>query len=548
MKKLGCYIRVSTDKQADTSIPMQEEYAKKKAADLKMEAVMYVEQGKSASSENLRERQQLMRLLSDLKSGELDAVYALDHTRFSRNKVVSAQASQVIAESGKKIYYHNASGGFDLSQPTDRLTHEMVAAYSVYDTDMRLLRFEIGRTIASRRGKFLGPNPPYGYKKMTAKDNEKKVGHLKPIPEEAKIYRQMVKWYLDGFGTYQIAQMLNARGIPTKSSSEKKVKKWNAGTIRGMLQNKLYHGKRKYGEEYVVCPAIISVADYKKVMKRFKSNRIHKKRRHSVHKYLLSGLIKCGVCGRNYFGKIKENRGERLYCCLSNRVGYDKCENKNINIDRLDRYVMMRLFNAQGVEEALKRLVEPEFSKEEIKEQIASLNKALKQRQEELKSLISIFATKASKSEEIASTYENLITEKEKQIDQLNSEINSMEVKLNSFNDVNWSIVKEKFIRQGRFHFNSFDEQKEFVRSLIDEVVIMRHFRTIQRHMVTIFFKNDLFDPQTVFLSSKQFGLRGEVSIELPDAKGTPYVKDSEIAKFWRKLESVVDSKADHND
>ena len=57
------------------------------------------------------------------------------------------------------------------------------------------------------------------------------------------------------------------------------------------------------------------------------------------HKYLLKGLLECGICGRNMYGRTRENKKDHYYMCSSKRLKELKCSNRSINIDFIEKFI-----------------------------------------------------------------------------------------------------------------------------------------------------------------------------------------------------------------
>lgn len=186
-----------------------------------------------------------------------------------------------------------------------------------------------GRVAAVKRGCYIGPRPPYGYKRaVVGKDNT-----LEPLEDEAAVVRLAFQWYVqEDLTPGAIAKRLNDMGIPAP-----KKEKWHKDTIRWMLRNEHYAGKVVFNkfkktqvlesgevitkrliqepEDVIVAegkhPALIDAATWQKAQELVARNP-RRKHEHAL-KNPLSGVLVCGACGGAMFQhpyKLAEDRYE----------------------------------------------------------------------------------------------------------------------------------------------------------------------------------------------------------------------------------------------
>jgi DNA invertase Pin-like site-specific DNA recombinase len=475
---LHAYIRVSTPGQVALSVPEQRLDAKYKAKALGMNLKEYIDSGISAStSENINNRPAMQELLQAIKDGQVKAIYTEDSTRMSREEISSGIIFGTIKKYGVILYYKMGQG-LNLQNPQDMLQVSVLDSFAQFEGAIRQQRFGMGLKQASRKGKFVGPNTPFGYEK-----NEK--GHLKKNEEEEVVFLSIVKDFLSGEGTYTIANRLNSKGTETRSMKKDKNIKWNAGTIASMLKNTVYYGVRYYGKDKkgkvtdttveTTCDPIIDKKTYDLIQEQFKKNRIHSKRHNTVHKYLLRSLIKCGCenCGNNFFGFIKENRGQRSYNCLSKKTGYKSCKNKNINLDRLDNAVWCAVRHTphfyQTMIEELNRL----YNEEEIKKEISILAAAQKRLEKEYERLLNKMISMDSESPEAAiNAINKLLKEKEKEIKVNNSDLAIQTAKLSSKNVNPLGFIDKKYIKNGAVSVDNIDDKIRLVQQVVKQITV----------------------------------------------------------------------------
>ncbi len=397
-----------------------------------------------------------------------------------------------------------------------------------YETALRLQRFELGYIEASKKGRFLGPNPPFGYDKTVNLENRSEHGLLTINEDEKDIFLDIVKWYLAGDGCYIIASRLNAHGVRTKSGKSK----WNPGTIRSMLLNPLYCGRRQYRGIEVPCPQIITEDIHEQLKSELSKNRIHNKRNNSVHKYLLKGLVKCGRCGRNYFGKIKESRGERVYCCLSKRSGYESCGNKNINIDRLDNYIWHVIQNSSKFLDALFKQYSKEVDAEKLQNDRERTYQEINKVEQTIRQIYERFGT--LEPEEFVSAQAALKSAakgKEKELKVLKKDLSQIESKINSISVLTKSDLKNKLVQNGKLKEMSLDEKREIIIEMIEEIQVTEkeviHRRRVAPKTPTTKVKTKVHEVKVVYKNTN-----GAYTIQhLPTI---PYKEDHYLNKYLR--------------
>jgi site-specific DNA recombinase len=209
-------------------------------------------------------------------------------------------------------------------------------------------RMKAGRDIAVlQKKRWYGGITPFGYTKKKSNPEDPEHHNLLVDVNEAKVYKQIVKWCLEGLGTGKIARRLNDLGIKTNFSLKGRKNQsflWKQQVVLRILKNRIYKGEFHYkGKKIAVIP-IISEKEWNKIQERLKSNSIYSSR-NTKRFYLLRGLLKCGNCGRNLFGYIKENRGERVYKCISKRPDPEprSCGLRSINIEKANRDVWLKV-------------------------------------------------------------------------------------------------------------------------------------------------------------------------------------------------------------
>lgn len=228
------YRRVSTDEQRRKgySLPEQLQLCRAKAKELAPDAeVLEFVDNVSGSITDGREQLDLAR--ERCRRGRADYFVCLHPDRFARDLFGQMTVYDELRRGGVKVVFVQV--GFEDS-PEGRLFFQMVGAISEYE------RAKIReRSMRGKRGKMkAGGIPirvePYGFEWDSETD--------KPIPklEELRWVHQMFTWAAGAggkrMGCQQIANHLDQLGVPTKKGG-----RWARATVRLILRNPVYIGR-----------------------------------------------------------------------------------------------------------------------------------------------------------------------------------------------------------------------------------------------------------------------------------------------------------------
>ena len=172
-------------------------------------------------------------------------------------------------------------------------------------------------------------------------------------PNEAKLVRFIFKHYSEVGSGQTVAKGLNARGIRTKSWTNKQGvtrlgKPWNGPGIYRILSNKTYlgltiHKDNAYPGEH---EQIVSQALWEHAHSMLTHDgRIDRRGKGKVQA-LLKGVIRCGQCDSSMYGSYTKSRGKiyRYYTCVAaSKSGYDSCPVRSVAAGEIDEAVMSQL-------------------------------------------------------------------------------------------------------------------------------------------------------------------------------------------------------------
>ncbi|MEJ1221734.1 recombinase family protein [Sediminicola sp. 1XM1-17] len=380
MNKNRCaiYCRISVDRENQKSIKEQKITGLEFCKANNFEPVIYIDQGLSGGGETGK-RVDYTRMLSDIEADKLDAVFVHNQDRLAREELTWFTFLEIMMEHGVTLYEDGKA--VDLEDESTRMMggFKAIMDASFRRTTSKKIKKVLDRNVAE--GKTTGIQA-YGY---TSDENK----NLVIDPQEAEVVRLIFTLASTGQGTINIAHELNRRGIPTRyakiseygkkdfivknvhtNTSEVRTKSgttWGNSTIRGILRNRKYIGERVHGGEVYPCPAIIDKTLWDKVAIRLDKGL--KRGQKSEHKYLLSGLVVCGACGKRMTGRALSGRRKDgdAYRCVNKRLRRgERCQAREIKKGALDTLIWERLFMDKHIMELAQEYLSEDRTDEKI--------------------------------------------------------------------------------------------------------------------------------------------------------------------------------------
>ena len=331
-KKEKCYlyIRVSTAMQVDGySLDAQKDRLVKFAEFQGMEIVReYCDAGKSGKS--ITGRPEFQQMLQDVADGRDGVSYILVFklSRFGRNAADVLNSLQYIQDYGVNLIC--VEDGIDSSKDSGKLTITVLSAVAEIERENILVQTMEGRRQKAREGKWNGGQAPFGYL-LDSKNSTLIVN-----PEEAEIVRIIFdKFVHTDMGADSISNYLNQHGYSKKKLRDQEVSHFSRSTIIKILDNPVYAGKIAYGksvtekvkgtrdqyrrvkqDEYLLADglheAIIDPETWEAAKAKRKVTGVKWNKTHSLdHEHILSGILKCPVCGSGMAGTVRRRKNKK---------------------------------------------------------------------------------------------------------------------------------------------------------------------------------------------------------------------------------------------
>ena len=329
-KKCYIYMRVSTAMQVDGySLEAQKERLMKFAEFQEMEVVReYCDAGRSGKS--ITGRPEFQRMLQDVSEERDGAAFILVFklSRFGRNAADVLNSLQFIQDYGVNLIC--VEDGIDSSKDSGKLTITVLSAVAEIERENILVQTMEGRKQKAREGKWNGGQAPFGY------DLDSKNSTLVVNEEEAEIVRIIYdKFVHTDMGADAICNYLNQRGYTKKKVRGHELNYFARGLIMKILDNPVYTGKIAYGknvtekvkgtrdeyrrvktDDYLLADglheAIVDEETWEAAREKRKRTGVKWNKTHSLeHEHILSGLLKCPVCGAGMAGTVRRRKNKK---------------------------------------------------------------------------------------------------------------------------------------------------------------------------------------------------------------------------------------------
>lgn len=246
-KRVWCLYRVSTIGQVDhDDIPMQRDMCHKFTSthpDWVIENELY-EKGVSGFKTSASDREALNMLKEAALSKQFDVLLVFMFDRIGRRTDETPLIMQWFVNQGIEIW-STREGQRKYDTPEDELVGWLGTWLASGESRKTSMRVKASKATMADRGFYTGGYVPYGY-------NAERIGRVnkkdQPVRDlvinesEAEIIRFIFHAIVElGYGSYIIANSLNARNIPTK----RKNAAWRATSIRAIVRNPIYIGMMK---------------------------------------------------------------------------------------------------------------------------------------------------------------------------------------------------------------------------------------------------------------------------------------------------------------
>ena len=333
VRRVATYERVSSEDQREReTIKTQRDALDRRLASESDVALVerYVDEAVSGSKK-VANRPDGVRLLRDAEAHRFNELWVYRLDRLGRDLVDMAIIGRRLRQLGIRLI------SMTEGEP-DPFMFDIMAVVAENEKRVFLQRTADGINSAAGEGQYCGGIVPFGYQVRGTRESarlEPDTSLLWADQSAADIVRWIYERLgIDRWSCRRIAEELNARGVPTHYAHDGRLVKrdnrkqhtqgvWRSGRIRNLVVNPVYRGELQYGRrtrkprrdrDVISAPveALVSPALWHAAQETLTANRSIAK--NTRRRYLLRGVIHCGIDGLSYCGT--QGRGE---------VGWYRC-------------------------------------------------------------------------------------------------------------------------------------------------------------------------------------------------------------------------------
>lgn len=371
------YLRMSSEKQA-TSIRDQRvavhDFAERNGHELVGE---YVDE--AISGDATERRVAFQKMIADAGRGGFRAIIVWDLSRLGRFDMLEAGFWLLPLRNAGVAVITLDRGLIDWNDFAGRITwgveQEGKHAY-LRDLSRNVLR---GQVASAKQGRWMSGRPPFGYALQDAR-------LIPGPPDKVAILRRIFAECIAGFTLRGIADRLNSDDIPSTHGLP-----WTGTSVKTILDNRAFLGEYRWGrkpigkyskasESITILdnhPPLIDAVTFEAAQRALKARTKRTAPVRNGGHYILTGLIRCGVCGSKMFGST-ENEGKTVnYACgRSRKSGRHGCVSTRAKQHQVVECVLDCLAEKWATEETLDRfrkivrgkLTNPEVQKKDVAE------------------------------------------------------------------------------------------------------------------------------------------------------------------------------------
>jgi len=340
--RAGIYCRISRDwegKQLGVERQREDciEIAKKRGWTV---VEHYIDNDVSAARTSKKVRKEYLRLLADIEAGKLDAVVLWMEDRLQRQVIELAEFLKVCDAAGV-TRIASAGGEFDLADPDQRTMLYIKAAMA--EAEIERMRARMRRKNLERAEN--GGRHPGGIRAFgTTGTGKQRVSEAQALAER-ELITEAAQRIIDGDSLRGIATDWTKHKIRTPTGGS-----WSNVSLRTMLLSPRLAGYREHNGQLhpAAWEPILPREQWEAVKDVLMNPDRVTKGRGGVHRHLLSGLVRCGLCGTTM--TVRAKSGARRYVCSTAQEG--GCGRLQRSADPVEHLITEALFVAveEGVE------------------------------------------------------------------------------------------------------------------------------------------------------------------------------------------------------
>ena len=346
--KSALYVRVSSDRQdVDLSVAAQlkalREYAARSGHAVVREFIDEAESGRTSYRPQFRQ----MITMARQADKPFDLILVYKYSRFTRNREDSIVYKALLKKSGVQL--------FSITEPVEdsamgRFMQSIIECLDEFYSDNLGEEVTRGMRESASRGFYLSSRAPYGYRRIKVNDGGKDRTKLDIDQFQSQVVASIFEYVISGKGLTEIVKELNSKGIAGPKGNT-----WGKTSVHNILSSEIYTGTMIWGQHSKrglspvrvdnACPAIVDRETFRRAQSFLKGRSftsVHPQRISS--RYLLSGIARCGHCGRALTG-VEAKSGKLAYyvCGTLIRKGAQSCPSRYLNARKLEQLVVEKI-------------------------------------------------------------------------------------------------------------------------------------------------------------------------------------------------------------
>lgn len=467
-KRIGIWVRVSTDRQVEGDSPEHHEERARHYAELKGWTVVELYRLDSMSGKSVWEYPDTKRMLRDIKNGHISGLIFSRLARLARNTKELLEFADIFKASQADLI--SLAEYIDTSTHIGKLFYTLIAALAEWERNEIVDRVKASVPVRARMGKPLGGTATFGYKW------ENKV--LVIDDKEAPIRKLLYELFIKHQRKKATAKALNNLGYRTRNGSQ-----FSDTTITRLLRDSTAKGERlanytetvenskhwklKPKEEWITvpCPAIISAELWNDCNTILDAQEVKRKKPGRKAMHLLSGFVQCSC-------------GTAMYVYHTSRVfNCKKCKNR-IGVDDIDEIYQTYLKDYLNGINPAEYYEQTDLQLEEKKALLATTTKERNRLAKRMNDLLTLRLDGELSKESFALEYkpmEERVAQLDTQLPQLEAEIDVRTIQLMSTDRV----LTEAKALYDQWGDMSFEQKRAIVETITTGIEIGKEEITI---------------------------------------------------------------------